>query len=306
MHAPIDFGQQMCMDYFQLQPSLVKGTANAAVETEKRYLYTKLYSVYDFTLPAWWPLNLFRMLLFRYGSVGSVYTARYGWIFWPYSVTKLDWAYQPAAIEIWNGNLPSAVGGVIGVNAEIIRVMDDYAGLDDLVTRYAEKLAQADKSINVNFMNANVSLLSEAENKKDADDIKSAYAEATEGKPMVTLNKKLLEGKQLSTLIQNPKGNFMALEMLQARRSIVNDFLTDIGIRTANYDKRAQMSDDEVQQRNGETKAICSVILANLQSCFQKLNAISGLGLSVKLNTEVTGKEDTNGKTDTVGNAAVR
>lgn len=299
--GPMLFGEQMLTDYFQMQPSVVKGRYNAAIETERRYLYTKLYSVYDFTIPRHWPLNVFRYFLFHLGSIAAVYTKKLGWIVWPYGVTRLDWAYQPAQIEVWNKALPNAVTGVIGVNAEIIRIMDDYGPLDDLVTKYAEKLANIDKSIDINFMNANVALLAEAKDKKDADDIKAAYAEATTGKPMVALNKNILEGRQITTLIQNPKGNFMALEMLQARRSLVNDFLTDIGIRTANYDKRAQMSDDEVQQRNGETMAICSIILENLTECFERLNAISGLGCSVRLRKEVTD----NGEVDVMGDAAV-
>lgn len=299
-YMPFDYGRQMVLDHFQLQPSEVKGVRNAAVEVQKRYLYNQLYSVYDFTLPKEWPLNVFRMFLFRYGSLGVVYTKQFGWIFWPYGVTKVGLYYLPSEIEIWNGHLKQAARGVLGVNAEIIHCMDDYMGLDDLVTEYAQKIASMDKSINVNLMNCNVSLMAEARNAKDAQDIKNAYSEATTGKPMVVLNKELQDGQQLRTLIENPKGNFLALEMLQARRDVVNDFLTRIGIPTANYDKRAQMSDDEVRQRGGETKSICSIILENLQDGFERLNAISGLGLKVRFREVVT-----NGPSDTLGNAAV-
>ena len=119
---------------------------------------------------------------------------------------------------------------------------------------------------------------------------------------MVILNKDLMDSGQLSTLIQNPKGNFLALDMLQARRDIVNMFLTDIGIPTANYDKRAQISTAEVAQRDGETKAICSVILDTIQKCFDRANAISGLGLNVEFRKEVI----QDGQTDVMGDAAVR
>lgn len=299
---PIDWGRQMVENHFQIQPSIVKGPLNAATETEKRYLYTKLYSLYDFTLPKDWPLNLFRLFLFHYGSIAVIYTKKFGWIFWPYGVTKLGLYYLPSEIEVWNGHLPKVQRGIIGVNAEIIRVMDDYIGLDDLVTKYAQKLAAIDKSIDINFLNANVALYAEAQNKKDADDIRTAYADATTGKPMVMLNKELMNSGQLKTLIQNPKGNFMALEMLQARRDIVNMFLTDIGIPTANYEKRAQISTAEVTQRDGETKAICTVILDTITECFDKVNAISELGLSVRFNKEV----NSNGENDVMGNATIR
>lgn len=301
--APYDFAQQMCMDYFQMQPAAVKGRLNAATETERRYLYNKLFAVYKFTIPEYWPLNFFRFFLFYFGSIGAIYTKEYGWMAQPYGVTKLGPYYQPAVITVYNQFLRTEKTGILGVNAEIIRIMDDYGGLDDLVTKYAQKLADADKSININFMNANVSLMALVKNKKDADDIKTAYGQATEGKPLVVINKEVMEEQKLTTLIDAPKSNFMALEMLQARREIENQFLTDIGIRTANYDKRAQMSDDEVRQRDGESRALCKVILDNLNECFDKLNRISGLGCKVEFDEEVVGG-GTIGQTDTVGDGA--
>lgn len=296
---PMGFGSQMLADYFQPEPSRVKGRRNEAVETQMRYLYNMVYSVYDFGLPKGWALNIFRFFLFRMGSVGVVYTHKFGWIFWPYGVTKLDWQYQPAVIEIWNEHLTRAQTGIIGVNAGIVRIMDDYGGLEDLVVEYAEKLAQCDKSVDINLMNANVSLAAYAKSKKDADDIYEAYGEATTGKPMVVINKALAE-EPIRTLIDSPKQNFMALEMLQARREIVDEFLTKIGIRTANYDKRAQMSDDEIRQRDGESRALCTIMLENIREGFEALNKISGLGLSVGLREEVTG----DGKDDAMGDAA--
>lgn len=298
---PIDYGAQMHLDYFQLQPSWVKGRYNTATEMHRRYLYNLLFSVYRFTLPDAWPLNFFRYFVFYFGSLAAIYTKEFGWMVQPYGITRITPYYQPAAINVFNRFLKTEKIGVIGVNAEIIKIMDDYGGLDDLVVSYAEKLAAADKSINVNFMNSNVALLAQAENQKDAQDIQTAYAKATEGNPMVLVNKKLLQDGPLRTLIDAPKSNFIALEMLQARREIENEFLTRIGIRTANYDKRAQMSDDEVRQKDGESKALCSVILENLKECFVKVNRISGLGLRVDYNEEVTG----NGKTDALGDAGV-
>lgn len=296
---PMGFGSQMLADYFQPEPSRVKGRRNEAVETHIRYLYNQIYSVFDFELPKTWARNVFRFFLFRMGSIGVVYTKKFGWIAWPYGVKKLDFQYQPAVIEIWNEHLPKAQTGIIGVNAEIIRIMDDYGGLEDLVVEYAEKLAQCDKSVNINLMNANVALAAYAKSKKDADDIYTAYGEATTGKPMVVINKSL-GTEPIKTLIDSPKQNFMGLEMLQARREIVNEFLTKIGIRSANYDKRAQMSDDEVRQKDGEAKALVSVILENLEECFDRLNKISGLGLAVSLRKEVTG----DGTDDAMGDAA--
>ena len=51
MNEPIMFGQEMILDHFNIQPSVVKGRANAGTEYYKRLLYTKIFSTLDFKLP---------------------------------------------------------------------------------------------------------------------------------------------------------------------------------------------------------------------------------------------------------------
>lgn len=280
-HPPITFGEQNYMNYINLQPSEVKGRANVAVEIRRRYLYNNIFSCFDFRLPKAWPLNFFRFWLFYYGSIGCIYTNEYGWIIYPYGISKLDMYYQPAEIVIYNQYLNMDKTGVIGVNAGIIRIMDDFYGLDDLVTHYAEMLAQIDRSINVNLMNSNVAMVIEAEGKKQADSLKEAYAEATTGKPMVAINKGLLDGEPLHPLLGNVKQNYVVNELLEARRTLKNEFLTEIGICNRNYEKRAQQTNDEIHQADDETESVVSVILKNLRTCFEAINRISGLGLAV-------------------------
>ena len=126
-------------------------------------------------------------------------------------------------------------------------------------------------------------MLFEASNKKDADAIKEAYTDATEGKPLVVVNKDILGDKKISTLLPNPSQTYIGDKLIQARRSIINEFLTTIGIKNANYDKRERLNSQEVNQNNDETRAIVSVIYDNIKSSMERINKISGLGLDVKL-----------------------
>lgn len=281
---PISFQEQEAMQYFNLKPSSVQGTANIDTVTNKRYLYAKLFSVYDFKLPEEWALNYFRFLLFRFGAVGVIYTKKFGWMYAPFGVEKIDLYKQPSVITVSHELLPEIKTGVIGVNAGIIRIMDDYMGLDDLVTKYAQKLAQVEKSINVNLMNTNVAMVYAAKNKKDADAFKEAYSKATQGEPLVSLNKDIFADGLRDSLIPDVSQNFIADKLLQARRTICNEFLTEIGIRNANYDKKERLNSMEVSENNDETRAIASVILENLTKCFDDINTISSLDLGVSLN----------------------
>lgn len=280
---PIGWLEQSMSDYFNMQPSAVKGEANDAVAFNRRYLFNKIFSVFKFKLPKEWAINFFRFWLFEFGSLGVIYTKEFGWIMNPYSVKKLDLYHQPAVIEVTNHALKTSKTGVIGVNAGIIRLMDDYFGVYDLVNKYAVELAQIDKAANINLMNCNVSLLFEADSKKQAEEIKEAYAKATEGDPLVVVNKDVLGGESIKPMFNGAGSQYIVDKLLSARRTIVNNFLTEIGIRNANYDKKERLNSMEVSENNDETRALVSVIFDSLKDSFERINAISGLGLEVEL-----------------------
>ena len=292
---PIMFDQDMLLNHFNIQPSVVKGRANAGVEFYKRLLYTKIYSTLDFILPETWKKNYFRFWLFHVGSIGVIYTNEFGWVAQPYSIIQLDLYYNPKVIQVYNQFITTPKIGAVGVNAGIIKCMDDYWGLDDIVTRYATDLAQCDRSIEVNLMNSNVTAFFKAKNKKDADAIKEAYAKATTGEPFVVVNKEVMDDESIETLLPNMKNNYLVNDLLQSRRGIINAFLTEIGIRNANYDKRERLNSQEVNENNDETSAIISVIYDNIKATMDEVNAISGLNLGVKLHYDYTEEGADNG-----------
>lgn len=292
MDMPVMFHHQELINYFNLQPSEVKGRCNTATEFHKRYLYTKVFSTLKFTIPDSWDMNFFRFWLFRCGSIAVIYTNEYGWVAQPYSVNELQLYYNPRRITVYNQFIKKPKTGIIGINAGIIRIMDDYYGVDDLVTKYAEVLAQIDRSINVNLMNANVTAFFEAETKKQADEVKEAYGDATTGKPLVVINKDVLKGKPITTMLQNVGNNYIVDKLLTARRAILNAFLTDIGIRNANYEKKERLNSAEVDENNDETSAIITVIYENVKKSMDTINAFSGLNLNVEYRYSYTDREE--------------
>lgn len=283
-NAPLDYSAQSFMDFFNQQPSQVKGVWNAETDYNKRYLWTQIYSVFKFTLPKNWELNWFRYWLFHYGSIAVLYTREMGWIAYPYGIQKLNLYYQPKDIIVTSPFLNEGKIGRIGVNAVIVKLLDDYYGLDDLVTRFATKLSNIDKAIDIALMNTNVAFLFEAESKKDADTIKEAYAMATQGNPLVTVNKHVVADSGLKPFFPSVKSNFIVDVLLQAKRTVTNEFLTKIGIRNANYDKKERLNSQEVSENNDETRSIISVIYANISESFENLNRLSAgkLGLRVE------------------------
>ena len=295
-NLPITTNEQTWFSYFNMQPSQVKGQVNSSVEYYKRILYNKIYSVFDFTIPKEWHINWFRFWLFQFGSIAVIYTKKFGWICAPWSPVKLEYQYQPKIIMVTNSYLDNTVIGEVGNNASIIHLFDDYYGYEPIVCRYAELLANVEKSLNVNLFNTNVSFFAEAENKKKAEEIYEAYSEASTGKPFVVVGTKVLKGEPLKPLLPNSKQNFLSTELLEVRRGIMNAFLTEVGIRNVSVQKKERLTQGEYEENNDETQALTSVVFDNLKKDIETTNRVSGLNLSVKLRYDYTSSEQTDEK----------
>lgn len=300
MNMPITYEQNSMSQYWVQQPGTVEGQNTSATLYEKRYLYQLIFSRFKFGLPKDWDLNFFRYWLFSWGSIAVMYTREYGWICAPYSVSHINMYWNPKEIVVTNSYLTNPKYGVIGVNSGIIKLFDDYGGMDDIVRHYAVKLAQIDRCIDVNLMNANVTKYFEARNKKHAQEIRDLYAQSTQGEPLVVANESVTKGKQIDTLYKDIKTTYIVNDLLQSKRTIINEFLTKIGIANANYDKRERLNTDEVNQNDEETKAMINVIYDNIKEGIAEINAISGLGITVEL-TERGDSNDT-ATDDTVRN----
>lgn len=300
MNMPITYEQNSMSQYWVQQPGTVEGQNTSAALYEKRYLYQLIFSRFKFGLPKDWDLNFFRYWLFSWGSIAVMYTREFGWICAPYSVSQINMYWNPKEIVVTNSYLTNPKYGVIGVNSGIIKLFDDYGGLDDIVRHYAVKLAQIDRCIDVNLMNANVTKYFEARNKKHAQEIKDLYAQSTQGEPLVVANESVTKGKQIETLYKDIKSDYIVNDLLQSKRTIINEFLTKIGIANANYDKRERLNTEEVNQNDEETKAMINVIYDNIKEGIAEINAISGLGITAEL-AERGGSNDT-ATDDTVRN----
>lgn len=298
MNMPFNYMEQQYINHFGLQPTSVKGERNVQTFYYKRELYDKIYSCFEFGLPKHWAMNWFRFWLFHCGSIGVVYTHKYGWVDQPYSVERLDYQWNPYQILVYNTYIPET-RGIIGVNSTIIKLFDDFRSMESLVNRYAEMLANCDKATNVSLMNANIAYLFRASSKKNSQEIKEAYQEATTGNPLVIIDKEALNGESFEPMFPNVKNNFVAPDTMETRRAIMNAFLTEIGIRNVSVQKKERLTSGETDENNDETKSVVSVIYDNLKSCFDDTNKISGLNLTVKLRYDYSMRNNVSRETST-------
>ena len=291
MNSYISFEENMARMFTGMSPVDVKGQSNVRAKYNKKYLYTKLCSKFTFDFgdtPV--DINTYRYGQFFYGVWGVFKKGNLVFLS-PYAVNKYNMYYNPHEIESTGLNEDldvnlNGVKGIVGKNAAIIKCFDNYTGFLDLLNDYSNKLAEFDKTVSVALSNANVNLLAFAGSKKEADELRAAYAAATEGQPLIIMDKSKepVDKKDLLTPFTNHDTASLLDRLLTARRAVLNQFLTDIGINNANIDKKERLNADEVNANNEELEALISVIYNNLKEGFAMVNKVFNTNWSVTLN----------------------
>lgn len=268
--------KDMIMNFLSPKPEEVEGLNNLSYIYYQNQLLLKLYSIFEIeNLPEHWNEEYIKDNLFREGVMFFVEHME--------QVYLLNGGYY--GINIYNFpthiNIQNVILGYfqreIGIDGELLyfnRVSGGFLSVMPLIKRYALLLAQCDASINVSLMNSRLAHVFITDNTAMAESIKKVYDDVSEGKPFVVVNKGGLEIPTDSAMFTNVKNTYIANDILVTKRTIMNEFLTEIGIMNANTSKRERLNTDEVNANNGETLALCTLWLNTLNSCCEKANKL--------------------------------
>jgi len=131
-----------------------------------------------------------------------------------------------------------------------------YRGISWILDVYSEKLASCDGAIDVNLINSKVAFIFDCASKKQADEMKKIYSEISRGKPAVYYhgsNQQLdINDNKLVCFTLPVKNNFIAPELQDQKRTIMNEFLSIFGINTNNVEKKERLIESEVDANNQE------------------------------------------------------
>ena len=143
-----------------------------------------------------------------------------------------------------------------------------------LINRYAVLLANIDCSLNVSLMNSRVAHVFEAETDAQVKSLQKMYDDVSKGNPAVFLKKGLkpLGADQDGGYFLNVKNTYIGSDLLLTKRSIMNEFLTEIGINNANTDKRERLNSDEVNANNSEVRCTIVRFIDSLNDCAKRIN----------------------------------
>lgn len=145
----------------------------------------------------------------------------------------------------------------------------------ETVDIFACKLSMCDSAIDINLLNSKVAFAVRTANKKQADEAKMLYDKVSAGEPIVFYGNDGLDLKHDMDFFKNDvKQNYVANEIQQTKRAIIDEFLTTIGINNGNTEKKERMLYDEVNSNNMEIRASISYCEEMIKSCVEKVNKL--------------------------------
>lgn len=268
-------------------PNSVVKRNNYAYNFYCRYLYDKLKAVFKFTLPETFGEELFKNALFANGYVTILPSDEFGLLAqWGvgggYTVN-----YTPRFVLVANPLLPEISGKelIIDEDCAVIRLNGEWAGVLDLVSYYAEKMALASQAVDVNLINTKIAYIFAAKDKAQAQTFKKALDRIYDGEPAVILDKSLFdeEGKPAwNAFTQKPKDIYLVSDLLNDLAKIEDEFDTRIGIPNANTDKRERLISDEVNANNVETAILADDWLEHIRAGCDRVREMYGAEISVE------------------------
>ena len=281
--APIYYDHANMLTSF-VQPNTVHSQNTALVQYFRRYLLQKAISVFEWKIPDHWNRDYFLYCLYCWGVVAVINTDKFGVIPQGCGLKGYNVFYMPTNAIITNPLLSGILEPRIGVECEIFKLQPDFGGIMDLVNSTAEDLALCSEAISMNTINSKLAYVFAAANKAAAQSFKKLYDDIAKGEPAAVLDTRLFskDGKPTWCFFsQDLKSNFIAPELIDTMHEIEARFDQQIGIPSANRDKKERLTTDEVNVNNVDTFSKCALWLESLQESCDRVNAMFNLNVSV-------------------------
>lgn len=283
-------------ELYAIKPDDVKNVSNLSYLYYRDELLLKIQSRYVFNnIPETWDIDFLKDYLFTNGYLialekdGVNYLLNGG-------IKGINVYSKPTKVNIANPVL-GTFERTLGENAELLyfnRVNGFFKPVNDLVRRYAILLAQCDASINTSLMNSRVAHVFFADNEAEARTYMKIYDDVTSGKPatFVVKKKDLNLDNSKKMLLMDVRNTYIANDIMDTKKTIMNEFLTEIGINNANTDKRERLVTSEVTANNTEVKSISTLWLNTMKECLDRINKLFNLNVTVEFNPDMEEVEE--------------
>ena len=274
--------QDMLSKYFSIRPKTVESLNNDTTFYYYEWLIKKIFGVYKLLNTSdGWDIDYIKERLFLEGKFCITDTAL-GVLPLRCGVAGLNVFEHPTKCVIANpvlGNLERT----IGIDCALVKLQYNYKGIGDMLRRYATMLALCDAAVSVNLMNTKVSVIFGAETKAEAESFKVIVDEVTAGNPAVFTSTNIVTKLKDRVVFADTKNQFIAQDVQNLKQSIINDFLSEVGINNANTEKRERLVTNEVGSNRQEVRSGAEHWLETINEGLAEANKLYNLNLKMIL-----------------------
>lgn len=185
----------------------------------------------------------------------------------------------------------SSIEGLDGILMSLTPIdqLDDRnmkGGLYRLIYQTAGLLADNISSLNVSQINGRVAQLWTADNDTEARTIEEIVRDMYNGHPYRVLTQDLISKIGVVPAAQTGQSNTL-LNLIEASRSIWQDFYNQLGIGYQGNAKRERVNTAEIGLMRGNLDVNLGVMLKSLKEAVEKINKLLNTSIEVELNEEV-------------------
>lgn len=254
------------------------------------YLINILKGLFEVKCPEEWSIDFMLETLIRNG-VFSIQDTTAGILPLNCQPFGVNVFYRPTNVNIANPIIGTFTK-TIGVDCTLIYLFDDkiFRSFMPLVNVYAAKLAMCDSSIDVNLLNSKVAFIIDCADKKQADEAKLIYDKISRGEPAVFYTDDAMMspgGKRLVLNKVDVKNSFVADLIQNEKRTIMNEFLTMIGVNNVATEKKERLVTDEANANNEELYVDMAYVYRNIKKQVKLANKMfPTINLDIKIKTQ--------------------
>lgn len=237
-----------------------------------------------------WDMDALYYGLFRIGFLALFESKTYGAVFQPATPAGIGMFYQPTGMTVNTPYFQIDEPLVIGEQCEVLKLTPDYMGVWDIVGKYAKEMQQMDVAIRQSALNARFAYAIAAPDKKSAESAVALMERLGNGDAAVVYDTRMAKSIEDGTyqvpwqqFDRDLKQNFILPELLECRRTMLEDFYREIGIRTTQKKKERQITQEQEAQ-DAATFNRRSVWNRCLDQSVERVNKLLGLHLTVKYN----------------------
>lgn len=207
------------------------------------------------------------------------------------SISGLDEYYRPTKFTAANIKF-QGVKRDIGKDCAVCYNTYDYSSpysLSTMIEIYARRLADIDLSIDTSVKNSRVCIIPVVKDEKDALRTAQVLKDMYEGKPATLAFKTTsFDGKSgIEIFPVKSKDNIVVADLADARRNIMADFYSELGIDNLAVDKKERTNLEEMNS-NKQRLAIAGQIFLEPRKRFaEEVNAMFGLNIEPEFNMEM-------------------